>query len=60
MSKIKRVIIEYEDEIKYLEAKDAASWIEKINNAFILQFIHFGATGLEKLKWKKAKKLILK
>ena len=60
MSKIKRVIIEYEDKIKYLEAKDAETWIEKIDNTYILQFIHFGTTGLEKLKWKIAKKLILK
>ena len=60
MPKIKRIIIEYENEIKYLEAKDAESWIEAMNNACVLQFIRFGKTGFEKLKWKKAKKLILK
>jgi len=60
MPKVKKIIIEYENKIKYLEVEEAKSWIEMINNAYILQFIHFNSDNLEEFKWKKAKRLVLK
>ena len=50
--KLIKVTLEFEDEIKTLEGKEAQEWRDEINSYIVTQSLRTGISGLRKRNWK--------
>ena len=54
MTKILKVIMEFEDFIQELSGEDAERWLEAVNNTAVMEHIH--GRSFPHFEWKKTKK----